>query len=139
MSDARSNSVPVIVLGQKSEKKKHRGLFRRLAKAIPHRKKKSPGRSVANGDDYGSGSESIEHSDSPQPLTPSISMDSLDIDNSAVFPAHIQEGTDSASPIRSALEAVNLSFVRVPPVELLKEVKALLQCLQSDNQSSQVS
>lgn len=143
MSDARSNSLPVIVLGQKPEKKKHRGLFRRLAKAIPGRKKKSPGASGANGEDYGSGSESIDHSDSPQPLTPSLSMDSLDVDNATVIPAnylvHIQDETDPASPVRTALEAAKLSFVRVLPVEVLKEVRSLLQCLQSDNQNSQVS
>ena len=68
-----------------------------------------------------------------------IKIDSLDIDNSAVFPAHVQEKTDLASPIRTALEAAKLSFVRIPSVEVLKEVKALLQCLQKDNYSSQVS
>ena len=141
MSDARSNSFPVtLVLAQKPEKKKHRGLFRRLAKAIPGRKKKSPGPSAADG--YGSGSESIDHSDSPQPLTPSLSMDSLDVDNVAVIPAnylvHVQDETDSASPVRTALEAAKLSFIRIPPVEVLKEVRSLLQCLQSDNQNSQV-
>ena len=141
MSDARSNSFPVtLVLAQKPEKKKHRGLFRRLAKAIPGRKKKSPGPSAANGDGYGSGSESIDHSDSPQPLTPSLSMDSLDVD--AVIPAnylvHVQDETDSASPVRTALEAAKLSLTRIPPVEVLKEVRSLLQRLQSDNQNSQV-
>ena len=124
MSHARSSSLPVNVLGQKTEKKKHRSLLRRLAKAIPGRKKKSHGPSASNGDDYGSGSESIDTNDSP--LTPSTSVDSLDV-------------IDSSNNV--AKDDIDLQTARPSPiqtVEILKEVKPILQCLQSDNKNSQV-
>ena len=128
MSQARSNSLPVNVLGQKAEKKKHRSLLRRLAKAIPGRKKKSHGLSATNGDDYqdyGSGSESVDTNDSP--LTPSTSVDSLDVIDSNNYLA--KDDTDLQAARSSSIQAV----------EILKEVKPILQCLQSDNKTSQVS
>ena len=125
MSHARSNSLPAgVLLGQKPEKKKHRGIFRRLAKAIPGRKKKSPGPYAATGEDNGSGSESLDPMESPQPLTPSTSVDSL------------VDEIDSASPLHAALHTAKLSLVQ--PVEVLREVKTVLEFLQSDNKSSQV-
>ena len=124
MSHARSNSLPVNVLGQKTEKKKHRSLLRRLAKAIPGRKKKSHGISATNGDDYGSGSESVDTNDSP--LTPSTSVDSLDVIDSSNHSA--KDDMDLQTAIPSPIQTV----------EILKEVKPILQCLQSDNKNSQV-
>ena len=120
MSHARSHSLPVDVLGQKTEKKKNKNLFRRLAKAIPGRKKKNHSPSATNGDDFGSG-DSLDPSDSP--LTPSTSADSLDV-------------LESASKDDSDLKTAKPYPIQA--VEILKEVKPILQCLQSDNKNSQV-
>ena len=125
MSHARSYSLPVnVLLDQKSEKKKHRGLLRRLAKAFPGRKKKKHGVSASNFDDYGSGSDSLDLNDSP--LTPSTSVDSLDVINPSNYLGKDDIGLQTEGP---------------PPllsVEILREVKPILQCLQADNKNSQV-
>lgn len=143
MSYARSNSLPVnVLLGQKPEKKRPRGLLRRLAKAIPGRKKKGPGsdNSAGIGDEYGSGSE-FESNDStqnsPQPLTPSASLDSLDaIPSTNCLVRVVHDETDSAILLPRPL--LNAKVSPTQPVETLKEIKTFLQCLQSDNKNSQV-
>ena len=124
MSHARSYSLPVnVLLDQKSEKKKHRGLLRRLAKAFPGRKKKSHGVSASNVDGYGSGSDSLDLNDSP--MTPSTSVDSLDVINPSSYLVNdFGSQTEGPPPMQS--------------VEILREVKPILQCLQADNKNSQV-
>lgn len=127
MSQARSFSLPLAC--QKTDKKKHHSLFRRLAKALPGRKKKHPRFSADTGDEYGSGNESPNQIDLPhgQFLTPSTSADSLDTDDLL----HDEMGSNTS------LQAT----VKLSPsltVEMLKEVKTLLQNIQSDNKDSQV-
>ena len=81
------------------------------------------------GDDFGSGSETLDPIDSPHVLTPSTSADSLDVDEL------LRDDIDSDSSATSQSTKVH----SVQPIEILREVKTLLQCLQSDNKNSQVA
>ena len=115
MSQPRAYSLPVNQSLPERQRKPRGSIFRRLARAI--RKKRTQ-----SSDDLAATGASWTISESPQPLTPSTSLDSLD---------DLLEATSS-----SQAEALTSAE---PFLEILKEVKPLLQCLQSTNKTSQVS
>ena len=114
MSQSRTQSLPANPSLPERQRKPRGSIFRRLARAI--RKKRSQ-----TIDGPGASAASWTISESPLPLTPSTSLDSLD---------DLLEATSS-----SQVEALTSAE---PFLEILKEVKPLLRCLQSTNKTSQV-
>ena len=114
MSHPRAQSLPVNPSLPERQRKPRGSIFRRLARAI--RKKRSQ-----THDDPAASGASWTIAESPQPLTPSTSLDSLDDLLQATSSSQVEELT-SAEPF----------------LEILKEVKPLLRSLQSTNKTSQV-